>query len=43
MNLIDHVQFTEKPTNSGLVYEHATIPTFTLACYFEVLLNKNHP
>ena len=43
MNIIDYVTFTQKPTASGLVYEHAEVPTFTLAYYFEVLLNPRHP
>lgn len=43
MNIIDYVEFTQKATAGGLIYEHATVPTFTLACYFERLLNPNHP
>ena len=43
MNIIDYVTFTKKPTEYGIVYEHAEVPTFTLAYYFETLLNGNHP
>ena len=42
---MDYVEFTRKPTrpDSDVIYEHATVPTFTLACYFERLLNPRHP
>ncbi len=43
MNIIDYVTFSKKPTTHGIIYEHAEVPTFTLAYYFEVLLNPNHP
>jgi len=44
MNLIDYIQFTKKPTGDyDLVYEHAEMPTFQFAYYFEVLLNPGHP
>ena len=44
-DLIQYVEFTRKPTrpDSDVIYEHATVPTFTLACYFERLLNPQHP
>jgi len=43
MNIIDYVKFSRHKTEGGLVYEHATVPTFTLAYYFEILLSPNHP
>lgn len=43
MSAIDYIEFSKKATEHGLVYEHVTIPTFTLAAYFERLLNVNHP
>jgi hypothetical protein len=44
MNIIDYVTFTQKPRGEyGIVSEHAEVPTFTLAYYFETLLNGNHP
>jgi len=43
MNIIDYVTFTRKPNQNGVIHEHAEVPTFTLAYYFECLLNPNHP
>ena len=43
-DLMDYIEFEPRPTPAhGLIYEHATLPTFQFAYYFEVLLNGNHP
>ena len=35
--------FSHEATPHGLVYEHAKVPTFTLAYYFSTLMEPRHP
>lgn len=39
----EYITFSRKRTAYGIVYEHATLPVFQLAAYFERLLNPRHP